>query len=94
MQHGAGVGQHLHQLARAARVIEVRVRDEKIFDLFASDAEFIERTEQTGYAGRTAGVDERGVAIFHDEVAGGEPRPRVQGVYEVDTAADGFSTGT
>ncbi len=77
MQHGPGVRQRLHHLARATRVVEMDVRQEQVIDLLARKAQFVERCQQPGRGRAGPGIDESGASLVHHQVAGREPGAHV-----------------
>ena len=84
MQHRPRVRQLLHQLARAAGVVQVHVREENVVHRLAGDAEPSSAAEQIGNGMRRADVDERGPAAVLDDVRGREPGPHVFGIDGTD----------
>lgn len=80
------VRQMLHRLARAARMVEMYVREEHIIDRANVDIDPLQTVEQRADTGIRASVDDRSTVAFEDQVTGIEPRPHEPGIY-ADNAA-------
>jgi hypothetical protein len=68
MQNGGGVRQLAHQPTRAARMVEVNVRQQNVLDGRARDAERFQRSQQIGHRVIRADVDECSAAAVLNDV--------------------------
>jgi hypothetical protein len=87
MQHCPRIGQRLHHLAGATRVVEMDVRQEQVIDLVAREAELVQRRQQRGCGWSRTRVDESSASLVHHQVAGRKSRSHVSRVDQVKAIA-------
>lgn len=79
------VRQFFQQGARATGVIKVNVRKQDVIDVLDRDILQLQRVQQRRHGMRGAGVNESGMAVAHDKMAGIKLRLDVAGVYRRDS---------
>ena len=88
MDDQARLRQAPHQLARAAGVVEVHVREHDVVDRLSRESGRVDGVEQVRHGEARADVDERRVPALDDEVARVEERALEAGVDRGDAVPE------